>query len=39
VIVVHTGTSTADLIGICGLLAEGVSLSLSWFCRTFRAVH
>ena len=37
VIVFHTGTSVADLTRICGMLVEGIFLSLSWFswfCRT-----
>src|ERR1700722_12270342 len=37
VIVFHTGTETADLIRIGGILADGVFLSIREFCRTSRA--
>src|ERR1700684_3087804 len=39
VIVFHTRTSTADLIGIGGILADGSFLSASCFCKLSRAEH
>src|ERR1700742_4069545 len=39
VIVLHTGTAKADLMGIGGVLAEGAALSVKRFRRTSRAVH
>lgn len=39
VIVFHTGTVTADLIGVGGTMAVGAFLSVKWFRKTCRAVH